>query len=446
MSIPFVSLADTFDQWRTKTNTNYAAVGDIEGLTTPVTTDIISALNDLNQNVLKDLIDDTTPELGGNLSLNSNDIDGVGNINITGNITGTIVVGGDLTGTVDNAQLSINTAGVVGTSVGGDLSGTVSNAQIVPDAIGNAELAVNAVTALNILDGEITAAKYQDNSISAEKIAPNQISISELFTSGGDGTSGQVLSRNSSGNLEFIDVISDPVMGGDLSGVASAAQIISNVVGINELNVSDGTSGQLLSRNALGNLEFIDAPAGGGSGGTAVFAEDLFNGNGTSTTFTLSTEVLDSKSILVSVSGVIQPTSSYTLPTTTSIDFTGSPPASTASIRVLHLGTTTLVADDSVTNSKLADNSVGTGKIITGSIVDDKLNANGTLPAWDGSQLINLPPPANNSVDGTKIALGSDAVGDIMFYNGTDWVRLEKGTAGQTLKMNAGATAPEWAN
>jgi hypothetical protein len=422
MAIPFISLADTFDQWRTKTNINYAAVGDIEGLTTPVTTDVISALNDLNQNLLKDLIDDTTPELGGNLSLNSKDIEGVGNINITGNITGTIVVGGDL-------------------------SGTVSNAQIVPDAIGNAELAVNAVTALNILDGEITAAKYQDNSISAEKIAPNQISISELFTSGGDGTTGQVLSRNSSGNLEFIDVISDPVMGGDLSGVASAAQIIPNVVGINELNVSDGTSGQLLSRNALGNLEFIDAPAGGGgSGGTAVFVEDLFTGNGSSTTFTLSTEVLDSKTILVSVSGVIQPTSSYTLPTTTSIDFTSSPPANNSAIRVLHLGTTTLVADDSVTNSKLADDSVGTGKIISGSILDNKLNANGTLPAWDGSQLINLPPPANNSVDGTKIALGSDAVGDIMFYNGTDWVRLAKGTAGQTLKMNAGATAPEWAN
>jgi hypothetical protein len=51
---------------------------------------------------------------------------------------------------------------------------------------------------------------------------------------------------------------------------------------------------------------------------------------------------------------------------------------------------------------------------------------------------------AVNSVDGTKIAMGSDAAGDIMYHNGTDWIRLAKGTAGQTLKMNAGATAPEW--
>ena len=394
MAIPFISLADTFDQWRTKTNINYAAVGDIEGLTTPVTTDVISALNDLNQNLLKDLIDDTTPELGGNLSLNSKDIEGVGNINITGNITGTIVVGGDLSGTVDNAQVSTNTAGVVGTSVGGDVSGTVGDIQIISNVVG----------------------------------------INELNVS--DGTTGQVLSRNGSGNLAFIDVVSDPTMGGDLSGVASAAQIIPNVVGINELNVSDGTTGQLLSRNASGNLEFIDAPVGGGSGGTAVFVEDLFTGNGSSTTFTLSTEVLDSKTILVSVSGVIQPTSSYTLPTTTSIDFTSSPPANNSSIRVLHLGTTTLVADDSVTNSKLADDSVGTGKIISGSISADKY----------GDNSIASEKIAPNQITGTHIALGSDAVGDIMFYNGTNWVRLAKGTAGQTLKMNAGATAPEWAN
>lgn len=51
---------------------------------------------------------------------------------------------------------------------------------------------------------------------------------------------------------------------------------------------------------------------------------------------------------------------------------------------------------------------------------------------------------ADNSVTGAKIALASQAAGDIMYYDGTDWVRLAKGTAGQVLTMNAGATAPEW--
>ena len=38
----------------------------------------------------------------------------------------------------------------------------------------------------------------------------------------------------------------------------------------------------------------------------------------------------------------------------------------------------------------------------------------------------------------------SIAAGDIFYWNGTTLVRLPKGTASQTLKMNAGATAPEW--
>ena len=38
---------------------------------------------------LTNLVDDTTPELGGNLSLNSKDVTGTGNINITGSLTST---------------------------------------------------------------------------------------------------------------------------------------------------------------------------------------------------------------------------------------------------------------------------------------------------------------------------------------------------------------------
>jgi hypothetical protein len=48
---------------------------------------------------------------------------------------------------------------------------------------------------------------------------------------------------------------------------------------------------------------------------------------------------------------------------------------------------------------------------------------------------------ADNSVDGTDIALGSDATGDIMYYNGTDYVRLA-GSAG--FLKSTGAAAPTW--
>ena len=51
----------------------------------------------------------------------------------------------------------------------------------------------------------------------------------------------------------------------------------------------------------------------------------------------------------------------------------------------------------------------------------------------------------NNAVTGSKIAMTSDAAGDILTYTGTDYVRLSIGTTGQALKVNAGANAVEWA-
>ena len=52
--------------------------------------------------------------------------------------------------------------------------------------------------------------------------------------------------------------------------------------------------------------------------------------------------------------------------------------------------------------------------------------------------------PADNSVSAGKTDI-SLVQGDVIYANGTDsWTRLAKGTAGQFLKMNSGATAPEW--
>ena len=48
-------------------------------------------------------------------------------------------------------------------------------------------------------------------------------------------------------------------------------------------------------------------------------------------------------------------------------------------------------------------------------------------------------------VAGDSIRMGSDAAGDVLYFNGTDYARLAKGAADEVLTMNTGATAPEWA-
>ena len=51
----------------------------------------------------------------------------------------------------------------------------------------------------------------------------------------------------------------------------------------------------------------------------------------------------------------------------------------------------------------------------------------------------------DNAVTGPKIAMTSDAAGDILTYTGTDYARLGIGTASQVLKVNGAANAVEWA-
>lgn len=51
---------------------------------------------------------------------------------------------------------------------------------------------------------------------------------------------------------------------------------------------------------------------------------------------------------------------------------------------------------------------------------------------------------ADNAVTGAKISMGSDAQGDILYYNGADYDRLPAGTAGQVLKTNGAGANPQW--
>ena len=52
--------------------------------------------------------------------------------------------------------------------------------------------------------------------------------------------------------------------------------------------------------------------------------------------------------------------------------------------------------------------------------------------------------PSDNAVTGAKIAMGSDAQGDVLFYGGTDYERLAAGTSGQFLKTQGAGADPIW--
>ena len=68
------------------------------------------------------------------------------------------------------------------------------------------------------------------------------------------------------------------------------------------------------------------------------------------------------------------------------------------------------------------------------------------------TQITETPPDntitsakiVGNAVTGAKIAMGSDAQGDVLFYGGTDYERLAAGTSGQFLKTQGAGADPIW--
>ena len=319
----------------------------------------------------------------------------------------------------------------------------------------------------------------------------NSIGIIQLNVA--DGEAGWFLKTDGAGTLSFaeVDVGGTALGGSKLGGTISNATIDEDAVGVYEINVDEGQPNQFLKTDGVGGLSFAtvvtDPSMAGDVGGTTsanvigagkvleshlstplkTFTVDPHIGSLGVDTFSLSDYPGSVNSIIVYIDGIVQPPTAYSISENPDqIVFTVDPPVDSV-IRIVHLGfqsTVGVPSDGTITTAKLAANSVVSSKILnktiaTGDIADDAITedlifaqtiteasitpntitnisiANATVT---GTQI------ADNAVSGDKISIAGNQQGDIMYYDGTNWVRLAKGTAGQTLKMNAGATAPEW--
>lgn len=133
---------------------------------------------------ITDIVNDTTPQLGGELDINGNDITGTGDIRITGDITaisGTMNANsfvGNLTGNVTGNLTGDVTGSVVGNVTGnltgnvvGNLDGTTVSATTVTASTLNGNLTGNvtgnltgAITATGVLDGDFIGSVFGDDS------------------------------------------------------------------------------------------------------------------------------------------------------------------------------------------------------------------------------------------------------------------------------------------
>ncbi len=164
---------------------------------------------------------------------------------------------------------------------------------------------------------------------------------------------------------------------------------------------------------------------------------DEFTSSG-GTTYTLSATPGEKNNIQVSAGGLVQYPSAYSVSGTT-LTLTGVPSGQKVVVR--HMGDTIpypLLDADAVDGTKIADDALDSEHYTNGSIDDAH------IADMAASKLTGTITPSDNTVTGAKIALGSDAAGDIMYNNGTDYVRLAPGTSGQFLKTLGASANPAW--
>ena len=101
------------------------------------------------------------------------------------------------------------------------------------------------------------------------------------------------------------------------------------------------------------------------------------------------------------------------------------------------------IKDSEVKLADMADDSVGVTELSATGTASSSTFLRGDN-TWATPPDTDTTTPADNTVTAAKLDL-SIVQGDIIYGTGTDtWARLAKGTADQSLKMNSGATAPEW--
>ena len=226
--------------------------------------------------------------------------------------------------------------------------------------------------------------------------------------------------------------------------------------------------------------------------------KDTFTGDGSTVAFDLSSVALSANAIEVFIDNVRQEPGSgkaYTFGVDGSGDLKritfSAAPANSAEIYVLNPLRTNITEtppDNTITSAKIVGNAVTGAKIAMGSDAQGdvlfyggtdyerlaagtsgqflKTQGAGADPVWgtvstdptmggdisgtaSNAQIVanavTSNEIANNAVTGAKIAMTSDAQGDVLFYGGTDYERLAAGTSGYFLKTLGSGADPAWA-
>lgn len=310
---------------------------------------------------ISNVVEDTTPQLGGDLDLNSNDITGTGNVNITGNVTST---------------------------------GTVDADTVTTDGI-------------SITDNNITSSRSNDNIV----LDPSGTGAVQVV--GNLTVSGSISGTISGSVTGTVDADTATVSNLEVDNFKGSA-----IITVAETLASNDTDSALVTAGAI--IDYVDAQDANIASDTLTFTNKTFDANGTGNSIS-NIEVADmaGSAIVIESEGISSNDNDTTLPTSAAVkdyvDTNSQGAIATAgntgsgSIGVgdtlQALGTTNEINVDaagSALSFSLADNISG----VTSITVSGSLNT-------DGIQIVDNSISSDRSND--DLTLDANGTGQIVF-------------------------------
>ena len=231
-----VTKKDKFKLWVEKTNLISEEQGELSTLNTTAQNDVVSAINEkhyiLTQVKLSHIVDDLAPVLGNDLNLNTHSIVGTGNIIISGSYDGGLA--SDVTTTSHTALPEANSTSICTTEL--------CDASIV------AALGLGIPWA-----GDVNGLSSGPILLNSGVIGMPEIDKSTSFSAG----ELQFFGTDGGNQLTFINTTELGAIGGeDLSGDISSIEIINDKINIDELDLSDGSDGHVITTDGSGTMTF----------------------------------------------------------------------------------------------------------------------------------------------------------------------------------------------
>ena len=353
----------------------------------------------------------------------------------------------------------------------------VTSASIAPGAITSADLAAGSVGAAELASTGVTAGTYGSSSLIPQITVDadgriNAVTTVAVGTGGGDITSS--IFKGSGSTTDAVDLGTGEVAGilslgkggtgADLSGTGGKNQFVkqSSVGGglsvgtIVDADIPDSITVSLANKAGQLNADGSDCSSGFFARGVDV----LGNAQGCTAAATGSVTDVGSGTGLTGGPILTSGTLSFDYSATLAADPTlsaGQAIFDSTDKGILFEGTTSDVNEGALQATTLTNDRTWTlpdetGTVCTTGNVCSGYQASSTAltasTSWSGdlTGTGSSPTIGVNKIDGTKIALGSAAQGDIMFYNGADWARLAAGTSGQFLETQGSGSNPAWAD